>query len=58
MRKPIIAGNWKMNKTPSEAREFSSEGLSKNSSLIYNCKISPDSSRVFRLAPLPLTLPR
>ena len=22
MRKPIIAGNWKMNKTPSEAREL------------------------------------
>lgn len=22
MRKPIIAGNWKMNKTASEAKEF------------------------------------
>ena len=22
MRKPIIAGNWKMNKTPSEAKEL------------------------------------
>lgn len=22
MRKPIIAGNWKMNKTPEEAREL------------------------------------
>ena len=22
MRKPIIVGNWKMNKTPSEALEF------------------------------------
>ena len=22
MRKPIIAGNWKMNKTPSEAQSF------------------------------------
>ena len=22
MRKPIIAGNWKMNRTPSEAREL------------------------------------
>ena len=22
MRKPIIAGNWKMNKTPAEAREL------------------------------------
>ena len=22
MRKPIIAGNWKMNKTPDEAREL------------------------------------
>ena len=22
MRKPIIAGNWKMNKTPNEAKEL------------------------------------
>ena len=25
MRKPIIAGNWKMNKTPEEAKELVSE---------------------------------
>ena len=25
MRKPIIAGNWKMNKTPAEARELINE---------------------------------
>ena len=29
MRKPIIAGNWKMNKTAKEAKEFAEE--SKNS---------------------------
>ena len=25
MRKPIIAGNWKMNKTPEEAKELVTE---------------------------------
>ena len=25
MRKPIIAGNWKMNKTPAETRELINE---------------------------------
>ena len=25
MRKPVIVGNWKMNKTPSEARELLEE---------------------------------
>ena len=26
MRKKIVAGNWKMNKTPKEAAEFCDEG--------------------------------
>ena len=27
MRKPIIAGNWKMNKTPAEAKELIEAGV-------------------------------
>ncbi len=30
MRKPIIAGNWKMNKTASEAKEFAESSKKQN----------------------------
>ena len=38
-RKPLIVGNWKMNKTPSEAAEFTKDLLSTLPSFEGNCEV-------------------
>ena len=39
MRKPIIAANWKMNKTPSETKDFISDFISKLGKLTDQCDV-------------------